>query len=123
MRVWILAFAGNTDIGETNKALTQPSPTGRGLIGSSPRPPGGEGLSEGVTSTPHPFILILSPSKDEDVPRTIRRSAKVWVPAFAGKTEEGENKAPFGPSGHFPQWEDFTLQDLPPLGEVPAKRG
>ncbi len=31
---------------------------------------------------------------------------RVWIPACAGKKEGGvkkENKAPFGPSGHFPQ--------------------
>ena len=33
---------------------------------------------------------------------TSRLREQVWVPAFAGNTEE-ENKAPFGPSGHFPQ--------------------
>ena len=59
-------------------------------------------MGERVTSTPHPFILILNSSKDEDVPRTIRRSERVWVPAFAGNTEEG-NKAPFDATHRFPQ--------------------
>ncbi len=41
-RVWVPACAGNTDGERRSKALTQPSPTGRGLIDSSPRPLQGE---------------------------------------------------------------------------------
>ena len=57
------------------------------------------------------FILTLRPSKDEDVPRTIRQRARVWVPAFAGNAEEGKQGPlrPFGP--------------LSPEAEVPAKPG
>ena len=42
-------------------------------------------MGEGVfIHCPLTFILILSASKDEDVPRPIRWCVKVWVPAFAG---------------------------------------
>ena len=49
VRVWAPAFAGNTDVGRKNKALTQPSPSGRGLRTIKPSPPWGRGLGEGVS--------------------------------------------------------------------------
>ena len=70
-----------------------------------------------------PIILILSPSKDEDEPRTILRCKSICVPACAGKP--GERKqgplrrcAPVPPEG-----EDLGVLNLPLLGEVPAKPG
>jgi len=47
VRVWIPAFAGNAEE-KTSKALTQPSPTGRGREPISPRPLGGEGGVRGM---------------------------------------------------------------------------
>ncbi len=47
VRVWVPAYAGNTDVERKNKALTQPSPSGRGLRTDKPSPPWGRGLGEG----------------------------------------------------------------------------
>ena len=66
------AFAGRR---KKNKALTQPSPTGRGLRSEKPSPPWGRGLGEG------------------DVPRTNRWCERIWVPAFAGNTDRGYKAA------------------------------
>jgi hypothetical protein len=45
----------------------------------------------------------------------IRLSEKVWVPAFAGKSEEG-NKAPYVASRHFPQRGKINDGKSSPLG-------
>ena len=47
----------------------------------------GRGLGVwGVHPLPFPFTLTLRPSKDEEAPRSIRPSVRVWIPAFAGNT-------------------------------------
>jgi len=60
-----------------------------------------------------PFILILSPSKAQDGPRTIRL-----------RGEGGRKQGPLRPFGPLPpKGEDLGTVNLPPLGEVPAQRG
>ena len=54
---------------------------------------------------------------------TFRLSERVWIPAFAGNTDDGKQ----GPLRRFaplpPEGEDLGVLNLPPLGEVPAKPG
>ena len=53
-------------------------------------------------------------------PASVKRSGS---PPSRGKRET-ENKAPYGPSGHFPQrGKIYRPKIFPPLGEVPAKPG
>ena len=44
---------------------------------------------------------------------------RVWVPAFAGKTEV-KTRPPSSLRALPPEGEDLPSYDLPPLGEVPA---
>ena len=72
------------------------------------------------------FILKLSatfPAKAGIQIIDSKWCVRVWVPAFAGKAEEGKQGPlrPFGPLP--PEGEDLPSQDLPPLGEVPARPG
>ena len=75
---------------KTNKALTQPSPTGRGLIGSNPRPPGGEGWVRGIT----PTFYAAFPANAGLQMAASRLCVCVWVPACAGNREKGERYFP-----------------------------
>ena len=45
---------------------------------------------------------------------TSRLCVRVWVPAFAGKTEEG-NKTPFVAARHFPQRGKIKRRQIFPL--------
>ena len=68
----------------------------------SPRPlQGGEGGVRGSSTAPSTAL----PAKAEGQRVDDHLRERVWIPAFAGNTEGGgkENKAPYGPSGHFPQ--------------------
>ena len=69
------------------------------------------------------IITLAFPAKATVQRATFRLSEKIWVPAFAGKTEERKQDPlrPFGPLP--PEGEDLPSLDLPPLGEVPAKPG
>jgi len=75
---------------KTNKALTQPSPTGRGLIGSSPRPPGGEGWVRGIT----PTFYAAFPANAGLQMAASGLCVCVCVPACAGNREKGERYFP-----------------------------
>jgi len=75
---------------KTNKALTQTSPTGRGLIGSSPRPPGGEGWVRGIT----PTVYAAFPANAGHQMAASGLCVCVWVPACAGNREKGERYFP-----------------------------
>jgi hypothetical protein len=108
LRVWVPAFAGKTGcgVGKENKALTQPSPTGRGLEPTCPSPLRGRGLGVGV------FIPSL--------PAGVKGSGS----SPARGTRKKENKTPYGPSGHFPQRGKINDSEIFPLwGKYRRSRG
>ena len=78
----------------------KPSPPwGRGLgVGDYIHSPIPASLRAGAGYSPRvplaPVILILSPSKDEDEPRTILRCEWIWVPACAGNTKAKQGPHP-----------------------------
>jgi len=77
-------WKGKDAVKKTGKALTQPSPTGRGLITDKPSPAWGRGLGEGGVH--HLPVSATFLTKAGVRWATFKHHATVWLHACSGNT-------------------------------------
>ncbi len=142
IRVWVPACAGNTDDGGIRPTPRRPLRASLRAQRSNPGDWAGllvmmvKRVARSTVSGPLGCfgVIRLAMTRVKEHPRSIhrvphnsgpasRQSVRVWIPAFAGNTDDGKQ----GPLRRFaplpPEGEDLGVLNLPPLGEVPAKPG